>query len=583
MRRARMAGLWMAAVLVTGVAYPASATHGNANSDVELWIMDADGSNERLLVDGWEKVMTTREPEWAPDGSLLGALHSDYDPSTSQEVSLLEVVDPDTGVQTVLTDPSEVVSSFAWAPNGSRLIYSFRDSGDRGLRTIESDGSNKQTVYTAPPNAGLGGVDFSPNGGSVSFLQANPAGGRAYLYVLDLATGTAARVTEEVTGISETDWSATGEWIAFEATGARLYVVRPEGTDGKAVASDVFLNEFEWSPDSSEILLTGSATDEWGIFLASAETGESTLLVPGGHDPTWSPDGERFAYSVIDAQAEDEDIYSSNIDGSDVVRLTSEDLHGDFNPRWSPDGSRMVFVRVGAVIACPEFYTAATIIGTTGDDEIEGTPGDDVIAARGGNDVVDGGGGNDIICGADGSDKIEGGAGRDILRGGRGTDVLRGADDDDILDGGLGDDELDGGDGRDGVSHEGFFNKGVVVDLRNGQATGIGTDTLVDVEDAYGSRGSDVLLGTGGRNGLFGGPAEGGDESDDILKGRGGGDLLEGFTESDRLFGGRGRDRLNGDRSDRGYMPGTDRLDGGRGNDFCERGEINVACERRRN
>lgn len=73
----------------------------------------------------------------------------------------------------------------------------------------------------------------------------------------------------------------------------------------------------------------------------------------------------------------------------------------------------------------------ATIIGTTGRDELAGTPRRDVIAALGGKDVVRGFAGKDLICGGKGRDRLFGGPGRDLTdedrrrRNGRGGKPVR--------------------------------------------------------------------------------------------------------------------------------------------------------------
>jgi VCBS repeat-containing protein len=92
---------------------------------------------------------------------------------------------------------------------------------------------------------------------------------------------------------------------------------------------------------------------------------------------------------------------------------------------------------------------AATIVGTSGSNELKGTGGNDVIVGLGGNDTIDAGSGNDIICGGSGNDYLEAGSGNDRVFGGTGDDTLRGGSGDDLLDGGAGDDMLDGGSDRD--------------------------------------------------------------------------------------------------------------------------------------
>jgi uncharacterized repeat protein (TIGR01451 family) len=109
----------------------------------------------------------------------------------------------------------------------------------------------------------------------------------------------------------------------------------------------------------------------------------------------------------------------------------------------------------------------ATVLGTTGNDQLVGTAGADVFVALGGDDTINGLGGDDRVCGrggADlirgagggdlvraggGADRVKGGDGRDELRGGGGRDRLAGGRGGDLLDGGAGADRCTGGPGRD--------------------------------------------------------------------------------------------------------------------------------------
>jgi Ca2+-binding RTX toxin-like protein len=64
----------------------------------------------------------------------------------------------------------------------------------------------------------------------------------------------------------------------------------------------------------------------------------------------------------------------------------------------------------------------ATIVGTSGPDEIKGTPGRDVIAAGRGEDLVLGRKGSDRICGGSADDQLVAGPGGDHVRGQAGED-----------------------------------------------------------------------------------------------------------------------------------------------------------------
>jgi Ca2+-binding RTX toxin-like protein len=146
--------------------------------------------------------------------------------------------------------------------------------------------------------------------------------------------------------------------------------------------------------------------------------------------------------------------------------------------------------------------------------------------------------------------------GKDNIPGTNGDDYLLGLGDDDILSGGAGADNLDGGDGNDAVSYE-DSPVGVVVSIYTNQAFSGDAegDTLYDIENLWGSRFNDVLVGDDHANVLLG------NEGKDVLVGHGGADWLAGGPDDDQLFGGVGFDWLFG-------ADGNDRLYGGEGFDM---------------
>ena len=192
--------------------------------------------------------------------------------------------------------------------------------------------------------------------------------------------------------------------------------------------------------------------------------------------------------------------------------------------------------------------------GMGGADRMFGRGGDDWLEGGAGFDMLDGGLGDDLLLGEAGNDRLLGGGGADLLSGGVGDDrVLGGAGADRLsLDGGA--DLLDGGAGIDWLDH--FGSTAIRVDLARTaeQATGMGRDTIRNIENVNAAAGNDILLGNGVQNRLIG------NAGNDRLSGRAGNDLLAGGTGADILDGGYGADRLQGGG-------GADRLVGGRGID----------------
>ncbi|MCA3287524.1 MAG: M10 family metallopeptidase C-terminal domain-containing protein [Roseomonas sp.] len=158
--------------------------------------------------------------------------------------------------------------------------------------------------------------------------------------------------------------------------------------------------------------------------------------------------------------------------------------------------------------------------------------------------------------GGNGADSVLGNAGNNLLFGNAGADTLDGGAGNDSLDGGAGDDRLIGGSGTDIIDYS-RFSGAISFNLASGTATGsgIGTDTLVDIEGAVGGSGADSVLGNAGNN---------------LLSGNAGADTLDGGAGSDNLYGDAGNDMLIADGS-------GDYLNGGDGDDVILLGSTSLS------
>ena len=268
--------------------------------------------------------------------------------------------------------------------------------------------------------------------------------------------------------------------------------------------------------------------------------------------------------------------------------------------------------------------SANLFFGGDGDDTLRGGAGDDVLVGEGGDDTADfsdavgavtvdlniqggitqtigGGLGTDSlqnienVLGGSGGDTLTGDAFDNTLIGAGGNDTLLGNAGADLLRGGAGNDTVNGGAGRDTADFSDATG-GVTVDLavQGGAQTvggGLGTDTLIGIENATGGAHNDSLSGDGGANrllgsagndtldggsdrdtadfsdatggvtvdlGVQGGGAQtvGGGQGTDILLGienavgGGGGDTLTGDGGANALVGGGGDDTLTGGAGD---------------------------------
>jgi TolB protein len=132
----------------------------------------------------------------------------------------------------------------------------------------------------------------------------------------------------------------------------KLGVVDSDGSAfAEPVSSDTSLAP-DWSPDGQHFVYD----DEHGLTVQTVDGATSYQLTSQARDtlPVWSPDGEQVAF--VRSQHDHWEVYVVDVDGSDLVRLTSTPTRPDgapamdgvpgnsVSPAWSPDGNYIAFL-----------------------------------------------------------------------------------------------------------------------------------------------------------------------------------------------------------------------------------------------
>jgi Ca2+-binding RTX toxin-like protein len=261
----------------------------------------------------------------------------------------------------------------------------------------------------------------------------------------------------------------------------------------------------------------------------------------------------------------------------------------------------------------PAINPRPTIVGGPGNDDLTGTSGNDVLDGGGGDDRLDGGLGDDgfyvtvgdQVADSGGIDTIYfSGAGfwrlapgfENIAATGTGPTDFRGNNQDNVMIGndaenyfngragndtmiGLGGNDhfdmstgrpgnavgglwtmgarfIDGGDGIDTIDYDGYVRSAVTIDLGAGTASGggdlgIGSATLVSIEDAVGGQYDDRISGSSAPNHLYG------RDGNDTLIGVGGNDVLDGGLGNDSYYVSAGDVIVDAGGIDTVYASGT--------------------------
>lgn len=335
------------------------------------------------------------------------------------------------------------------------------------------------------------------------------------------------------------------------------------------------------SGSSSRNELHGGAGDDW----IDGRVGHDRLFGDAGDDTIYGGNGS----DTVDGGAGNDELYGDSGQWAtwDARQLVRRDTVSFALDRAA------VTVTLATTEAFAAFYEAGTathagsadvdtlygfenVVGGLGADSITGNDDDNLLAGGRGNDTLNGGAGDDTLVGNAGTDTFDGGAGSDTVdysentnavrlnlsrqvasfpgrnwdpeifvsienaTTGSGNDTIFGDDGANVLDGGLGADRISGGGGSDTVSYV-SHTAAVSVDLASGVGTIIGTrvrDTLIDIENATGGAGNDILRGSSADNVLDGGAGN------DTVSGGAGNDEIHLTAGSDVIDGGAGSDTV---------------------------------------
>ena len=270
----------------------------NDSRESSIWIMNADGSRARFLVDG-------SNPQWSPDGTRI-LFTAEGEPEGSQ--IFVRWMD-DEGAVTQVTRVTSGPGNIRWAPDGRSIAFTMNVPADEGWR-VSLPGRPEGAEWTAEPKV-VTRADYRQD--RVGYVD----GGYRHVFVVPAEGGTARQLTDGDWDHSGAEWSPDGRELYFSS-------LRTEDA------------ELEWR--ESEI---------YAVDVAGGTIRQLTTRAGIDRGPLPSPAGDVIAYTGVDLNDDtyrNYGIYLMDRNGGNP-RLIS----GDFDRQltggmmWAPDGSGIWF------------------------------------------------------------------------------------------------------------------------------------------------------------------------------------------------------------------------------------------------
>ena len=305
---------------------------------------------DRLSLDLYWELESVSNPQISPDGSQIIYTRGRFDKINDSRESALWIMDADASRQRFLLDASNA----RWSPTGDRIAYAAAGEPKGSqifVRWMDAEGAISQITHVtqSPSN-----ITWSPDGTHIAFTMLVEERNTWPIGMPKAPTG--AKWNEPPRIVERLRFRRDRQGFTDNGYTHIFLVPASGGTARQLTSGDYNHSNINWTPDGKSILFSGlrladadhhwRETEIYSVDVASRNIRQLTHRKGPDANPVVSPDSTQVAYTGYDWTRDswiDSKLYVMNIDGSNP-RLASGDW--DRSPSglfWKSDGRGIYF------------------------------------------------------------------------------------------------------------------------------------------------------------------------------------------------------------------------------------------------
>jgi TolB protein len=303
----------------------------NRDGIYQIYTMDADGSNARILIENDIPVYT---PVWSPDGSKLAYV---ADNEGKYPLFVWDIEQP-TAVK-LADDALNLYSLSAWSPDSEYLSYAnfMANNQDVEFHSAATNGQQNVVVGLDPRNLAL--IQYMPD----QSLLISQSGG---VFTANVRGSGLALVTDHFSYPAALS-PASDRIVGYNSENETVDISDFNGENVQTIVDAqekdlLFLLDIGWSPDEQYIWGVGNFINddsaanatEYRVFIAKSDGTAYHVVNAVDTQITWSPDSQFISYTGRDSAGEYQ-IFTSRPDGADETQITTEGSNSQ--PAWRPE------------------------------------------------------------------------------------------------------------------------------------------------------------------------------------------------------------------------------------------------------